>query len=157
MQAAEERTQTSVSGVVLGLIFGAVGALLVIIGGVGLPAASVAVSRIVNVTPAQQADMDALMRIAPVIAGFGVAQVIAGLGLMTSQAWGRAFAAGLSVGIAALALAGIVFVADRVNGVVDWTSQAAQAAATGAVATLAVVAAAYVVAALAVVLTRPSR
>lgn len=134
----------------------AVGALLVVIGGIGLPAASVVVHQLPSVTPSQQAGMDTLMRLAPFILGCGVAHVIAGIGRMLGQAWGRPVAAAVSVAAAGAALAGIAVVADNVSFFVDSTSPSALASATAAVGVLSVIGLAYVVAAIAVVATRMS-
>lgn len=136
---------------VLGLVFAAVGALLIIIGGIALPAASVVVRQMASVTAAQQADVDTLARFGPFLLGFGVAHVIAGFGLLFGQAWGRPLAATMSVAMTGLALAAIVVVANKVTVFVDWTSPSALGWATGAVGALAVAALVYVVAAIAVV------
>lgn len=115
-----------------GLVFGGIGALLLAIGGVGLPAALVTVSQNHLVGPGDQGALDAGMRLAPLLVIAGAAHLVAAVGLVAGRAWGRTVALGLTATVIVAGIVGMIAVGTGNDPLAPvGSSHAAAAAATG--------------------------
>jgi uncharacterized membrane protein (DUF2068 family) len=141
----------------VGLVFGGLGAILLAIGGVGLPVALMTVSQRNLVDPSNQAAFDTALRLAPAFALVGLVHLIAAVGLVTGRAWGRFVAMLLSAGLIAVGIAGMLAIASHADPFAAVSTRSAAAAAANGLAMLAFVVVGYAIAFVTVYLRRSLR
>jgi hypothetical protein len=138
----------------VGLAFGAVGALLVAIGGVGLPVALTTVQARGLVTPDQQGALDAAIRLAPVLFVAGVLHLVAAAGLVAGTSWARVGGMAVAAAVTVVGAAGMAVAGSRFDPFAPITTQNAATATSDAIAILGFVVVAYAAAFVTLLVTR---
>jgi hypothetical protein len=143
--------------VTVGLVFAGLGALLLAIGGVGLPVALITVSQRNLVDASSQGAFDLAVWLAPAFVVLGLVHLIAAGGLVTGRGWGRASAMLLSAVPTAVGIAAMFAVASYTDPVSVASTRSAAAAAANGLGILAFLVVGYATAFVTVYLRRTIR
>jgi len=138
----------------VGVAFGAIGALRVAIGGIGLPVALAAVQARGLVTRDQQGAIDAAVRLAPALFVVGIVHLVAAAGLISGTSWARFAGMAVAAAITLLGAAGMVVAGSRFDPFAPITTQNAASATSDAIAILGFVVVAYAAAFVTLLVTR---